>query len=101
MEIDPENIEIWLDYSMYYDKLGENESAVEIMMEGLSFHGEKAEFNFRMAAYLLKSGKEPEALIFLGEALLEDYDSYHLLFDYYNEAINNINVNQLIQIFKS
>ena len=90
-----------MEYSAYFDEIDEIDNAIEVMMEGLSFHGEKAEFNFRMAAYLLKSGKEPEALIFLGEALLEDYDSYHLLFDYYNEAINNINVNQLIQIFKS
>ena len=101
LDIDAENIDVWLDYASYFDNLGETTNAVEIMMEGLSFHGENAIFNYRMTALLLKSGNEPEALIFLGEALLGDYDAQHLLFDYFKEAINNNNVNQLIQIFKS
>lgn len=101
LEIDAENVETWIDYATYFDLIDEGENAVEIMMEGLSFHGENALFNYRMTAFLLKNGNEPEALIFLGEALLEDYDANHLLFDYFKEAINNNNVNQLIQIFKS
>lgn len=101
LEIDAENVDVWIDYASYFDSIGEVDNSVEIMMEGISFHGENASFNYRMTAFLLKNGNEPEALIFLGEALLEDYTSNHLLFDYYKEAINNSNVNQLIQIFKS
>jgi tetratricopeptide (TPR) repeat protein len=101
LEIDGGNINVWLDYSSYYDRIEDVGNAVEILMEGLAFHGESAIYNYRMCALLLKSGNEPEALIFLGEALMEDYDSNHLLFDYFKEAINNNNVNQLIQIFKS
>jgi tetratricopeptide (TPR) repeat protein len=101
LEIDSENIEVWMDYAHYFDENDEVDNAIEIMMEGLSFHGHLAAYNYRMAALLLKGGKESEALIFLGEALLEDYENHHLFFDYFKEAENNTNVNQLIQIFKS
>ncbi len=101
IEIDSERIEVWMDYASYFDSKNDLENAIEIMMEGLAFQGQKAEYNYRLAALLLKSGKESEALIFLGEALLEDYDKNELFFDYYKEARNNNNVNQLIQIFKS
>jgi len=101
LDIDAENVDVWMDYAEYFDKAGKIDAAIEIMMEGLSFHGEDAAFNYRMAALLLKGGKEPEALIFLGEALLENYNNNYMLFEYYKEAINNSNVNQLIHIFKS
>jgi len=101
LEIDSESMEVWMDYAIYFDEKDEVDNAVEIMMEGLGFHGQEAEYNYRIAALLLKAGQESEALIFLGEALLEDYDKNQLFFDYFKEAINNTNVNQLIQIFKS
>ena len=101
IEIDSDNMYIWMDYAVYYDGKDELDNAIEILMEGLAFHGQDAEYNYRIAALLLKSGKESESLIFLGEALLEDYDKNNLFFEYYEEAKNNTNVNQLIQIFKS
>ena len=71
------------------------------MMEGLVFNDGQPDFYYRMVAYLLKAGREAEALIFFGEALLEDYENHLLLLSYYPEAINNENINQLIEIYKT
>jgi len=99
--ISPENSQVWIDYSEYIDREKGAVDAVDIMMEGLVFNDGQPEFYYRMVAYLLKAGREAEALIFFGEALLEDYDNHLLLLSYYPEAINNENINQLIEIYKT
>lgn len=99
--IRPESPQVWIEYSEYLDREKGAKNAVDIMMEGLVFNDGQSDFYYRLVAYLLKAGREAEALIFFGEALLEDYDNHQLLLSYYPEAINNENINQLIEIYKT
>jgi tetratricopeptide (TPR) repeat protein len=97
----PENSSVWLDYSEFIDKNKGPGKAVEILEEGMVYNVDQPDYYYRLAAYLLKASREPEALIYLGEALLEDYEAHHLLLSYYPEAINNQNIIQLLEIYKT
>ena len=97
----PDNDKAWLEYADFMYNYKGSSSALEIMREGLIFNEENVEFNYRMVAYLLQEGKESEALMFLEEALDLDYDEHYLLLDYFPEAINNQNINQLLEIYKT
>ena len=101
IELNPENPAVWLEYSEFIDQRNVPHGAADIMMEGLVFNEDQPRFYYRLVAYLLKSGREAEALIYMGEALLENYDQHYLLFQYYPEAINNLNINQLLEIYKT
>jgi tetratricopeptide (TPR) repeat protein len=101
INVNPENLRVWIEYSEFVDKNKGADEAVTIMFEGMVYNEEQAEYYYRMVAYLLKTGRESEALIYFGEALLEDYENHHLLFSYYPEAINNQNINQLLEIYKT
>ena len=101
INVNPESPMVWIEYSAYIDKNKGPAEAVDIMMEGLDFNEEQSVYYYRLVAYLLKAGREAEALVFFGEALLMDYKNYRLLLDYYPEAINNQNINHLIEIYKT
>ena len=101
ININPESIRVWIEYSEFMDRRQGPAEAVDIMMEGMIYHEQEPEFNYRLAAYLLKASREAEALIYLGEGLLEDYEKHLLLLNYYPEAINNQNVLHLLEIYKT
>ena len=101
ININPESIRVWLEYSEFMDRREGAAEAIDILMEGMIYHEEGPEFNYRLAAYLLKASREAEALIYLGEALLEDYEKHKLFLNYYPEAINNQNVLHLLEIYKT
>jgi len=100
IELNPDEKEPWLDYAGFLDKIGKVNLAIEILLEGLAMTEDYPEFFYRLCACMLKAGREAEALMFLGDGLLEDYEKYPSLFNYYPEAQNNLNVNQLIEIYK-
>lgn len=97
----PDYSEVWIAYAEFMEENSSLVEAIHLMMEGLAYCEGEAEFYYRLSAFLLKSGNESEALLFLGEALLEDYDLHTLLFEYFPEAANNKNINHLIAIYNS
>ncbi len=100
IELDVKNKDIWLDYSGIYNELGEYEQAKKILTQGIEFQPHKVELYYRMTVYLLNSGQLKEANLFLEKALQLDFDLHPVLFDYQPELKNNMNILDLIELYR-
>jgi tetratricopeptide (TPR) repeat protein len=89
VELNPMDIDAWLDYSsiLYEDK--RLEGAIEIMSEGIKNNPEAAELYYRMVAYLFAKGEYNEALNQLELALASDPEKHYILFDYLPQLQEN------------
>ncbi|MNZ93495.1 Tetratricopeptide repeat protein [compost metagenome] len=89
MELAPDDIEIWLDYSSLMFEEGKNEEAIAIISEGIKNNTGAAELYYRMVAYLFANGQYKEAISYLEQALIADPEKYELLFEYLPQLQNN------------
>jgi tetratricopeptide (TPR) repeat protein len=84
-ELDPYNVDLWLNWSFVFYELGEFEKASNLVEEGINFLPEEAELYYRNAVYLIKEGKYKEAFLFLENGLTLDYDKHVVLFEFFKE----------------
>ncbi|MCK5281195.1 MAG: tetratricopeptide repeat protein [Cyclobacteriaceae bacterium] len=81
--LNPEDLEIILDWSYIYYEQGEYEKALEIVVNTLSDLPEEADLYYRAAAYLLALGKYKEAYNYLENALVLNYDKHVDLLEFF------------------
>ncbi|MCB0606829.1 MAG: tetratricopeptide repeat protein [Lewinellaceae bacterium] len=79
LEIAPEEKDLWLRYITFLLDTGQFEEALKCSEEAITFDL-GAELIYSQAACLLRLGRRQEALYWLGEALLEDYEAHGVLF---------------------
>jgi len=99
LELDKSVADVWLDFSNFLFKNGEYNEAVFLLEEAKN-HTENKEFDYRITAYLLSSGKRKEALLFLDKALQNDFDSHHKLLDYFPDAKYITEVVDMIDMYE-
>jgi tetratricopeptide (TPR) repeat protein len=97
----PDFNEVWISYAEFIEQTEGVHEAINLMMEGMAYHEGDAEFYYRIAAFLFQAGNESHGLLFLGEALLENYDLHYRLFEHFPPAENNKTINHLISIYNS
>ena len=95
-QMDPMHPDIWLDLSELYDKLGDPEMANDTLEEGIRHQPSQASLYYRKAAYLLKMGREKQALSYLTIALETDSKKYKELLEYFPESRQNPRVIKII-----
>jgi tetratricopeptide (TPR) repeat protein len=88
-QMDPMHPEIWLDLSELYDEQGDPEMANDTLEEGIRHQPSTASLYYRKAAYLLKLGREKQAISYLTVALETDLTKYRELLEYFPEAKQN------------
>jgi len=71
-QMDPVHPDIWLDLAELYDELGDPEMACDTLEEGIRHQPSLSLHYYRKAAYLLKLGREVQALSFLTVGLEMD-----------------------------
>ena len=81
--LDPENLDIIMDWSYIYYEQGEYEKALEIVVNSLEDMPNEADLYYRATAYLLSLGKYKEAYNYLENALVLNYDKHIELFEFF------------------
>ena len=76
----PEEIRYWLSFAMVLLEEEKVDKALELLEEAEEY-APGAELLYCRVVCLITGGKRQEALYWLGEALLEDYDMHHYLFE--------------------
>ena len=100
-ELDPENNEIWLDYSDIFYEQGDTEKAIKIINEGIKKQPGNADLLFRITVYNIAGGLYNDAYDLFELGLQTDFEKHHLLFDYAPELKSNTMLIDLIDLHKS
>ena len=89
VELNPIDIDAWLDYSSILYEQSRLVDAIEVMSQAIKNNPEAAELYYRMVAYLFARGDYKEALNFLELALASDPEKHFILFDYLPQLQKN------------
>lgn len=98
--LDPDNKEVWLDYTHFLSVAHSPAKAVEVIEEALNVFPEDDILLYRLVAYQLNSGKKQAALQNLEHALSLNFDAHEDLIDYFPEALNNNAVAEMLEIYR-
>src|SRR5260221_521196 len=79
----PTDKEIWLNWSFIYYEQGEHEKAAEVLLQGMEEIPHEPEFFYRMTAYLIEAGKFKEAMHYLENGLILNFEGHSQLFDFF------------------
>ena len=89
LELNPVDIEAWLDFSTVLYEQGKLLEASETIAEAIKNNPDAAELYYRMVAYLFALGQVNEALAYLETALVSDPEKHYILFEYLPQLQDN------------
>jgi tetratricopeptide (TPR) repeat protein len=89
LELNPVDIEGWLDYSSILFEQEKLDEAIEVISDGIKNNPDSAELYYRMVAYLFAAHQIEEALVYLETALNSDPEKHHILFEYLPQLHEN------------
>ncbi|MBK8340554.1 MAG: tetratricopeptide repeat protein [Flavobacteriales bacterium] len=98
--MEPESLDGWLDHADLMLHLKGADAALRKLRDGELVHKLNSRFKYRMVSYLLRSGKEQQALLDLEEALMADHSGHTQLLEHYPEAAAMPQVMHLIELYK-
>ena len=99
-ELDPENADVWLDWSFIYYDQGDYDKAIHLIMEGIDELPVEAELWYRAVVYAMGCGRYKDALNYLENALLLDFEKHTVLFDFFTEIETQKTLYKLIEQFR-
>lgn len=79
--------ELWLDWSFIYYELGDYDRAISLICSGIEELPDNAELYYQAVAYMITAGLLKEALIYLENALLLDYEMHTMLFEFFEDDL--------------
>lgn len=83
--LEPKIVELWLDWSFMYYDAGDYDRAINLITEGIEELPTEAELHYRAVVYFIAAGLYREALAYLENALILDFDRHTLLFDFFED----------------
>lgn len=98
-DLDPDTVEILLDYAHSMVELGEEEGALIILLEYLENHDEDYRMYYRIASYAYNLGHTEQGANFLHAALAMRPDEYKLLYEFSPYLENVANVSNIIDLY--
>lgn len=98
--IEPQSLEGWMDHADLLLKLKGPEAALKKFLEGEMVHKLNARYKYRVASYLLRCGREQQALLELEEALMVDHTCHNTLLEHYPEVTNMPQVMHLLDLYR-
>jgi tetratricopeptide (TPR) repeat protein len=85
-QLNPEDREIWIEWSAIFNEQGAYSRAADVLISALEDIPDDAELYYRIAANLLLDRKIKEAFGFLENALILDLDAHPVLLEYFPKA---------------
>jgi tetratricopeptide (TPR) repeat protein len=99
-KLEPEDKEIWLNWSYIYYEQGNHEKAIETLSLGFDEIPDDAEIFYRMTVYLIEAGRFKEAFNYLENALILDFDGHTTLFDFFPKIETQKALYKIIEQFR-
>lgn len=85
-EMEPGNLDGWLDHADLLLGLKGPEVALRKLREGAQVHQLNPRYRYRLASYLLRAGQEQQGLLELEEALMADHAGHKAFLEHFPEA---------------
>lgn len=98
--MEPESLEGWLDHADLMMHLKGPEAALAKLREGELVHKLTPRYKYRLVSYLLRCGRQQQALLELEEALMADHAAHTQLLEHHPEAAAMPQVMHLIELYK-
>ena len=98
--MEPQNLDGWMDHADLLLELKGPDAALTKFHEGAQVHKFTARFKYRMVSYLLRAGREQQALLELEEALMADHAAHTQLLEHWPEAAKIPQVIHLLELYR-
>ncbi len=98
--MEPESLDGWMDHADLMLHLKGPDAAVVKLREAEMVHQLNALYKYRMCSYLLRAGREQQAMQVLEEALLADHAAHTALLEHYPEAVHLPQVAHLLDLYR-
>jgi tetratricopeptide (TPR) repeat protein len=98
--IEPASLEGWMDHADLLMQLKGPEAALAKFREGEMVHKLNPKYKYRLASYLLRCGKEQQALLELEEALSADFADHTQFMEHYPEGATLPQVLHLVELYR-
>ncbi|HEX2617266.1 MAG TPA: tetratricopeptide repeat protein [Flavobacteriales bacterium] len=98
--IEPQSLEGWMDHADLLLNLKGADPALKKFREGEQVHKLNPKYRYRLVSYLLRSGKEQQALLELEEALMAEHAAHTQLLEHYPEAAGMPQVMHLLELYR-
>lgn len=98
--LEPQNLDGWLDHADLLLEMKGPEAALAKFHEGAQVHKFTARFKYRLVSYLLRAGREQQALLELEEALMADHAAHVQLLEHWPEAAKIPQVIHLLELYR-
>ncbi|MEQ8880678.1 MAG: tetratricopeptide repeat protein, partial [Cyclobacteriaceae bacterium] len=82
-EMEPEDSQVWLNWSYLYFEQGDVDYALEVLEDGINENPENANLYYRSVVYLIEKGRYKEAINRLETALMLNYEGHTVLYDFF------------------
>jgi hypothetical protein len=76
------------------------DAALKKFHEGAQVHKFNVRYKYRMVSYLLRAGREQQALLELEEALMADHAAHTQLLEHYPQAATLPQVMHLLELYR-
>lgn len=98
--LEPQNLDAWMDHADMLLELKDAEAALAKFKEAGQVHQLNAAFKYRLVSYLLRTGREQQALLELEEALTADHAAHTQLLNHWPDAAKLPQVMHLIELYR-
>ncbi len=98
--IEPQNLDGWMEHADLLLELKGPDAALAKFTEAAQVHQLAEPFKYRLVSYLLRAGKDQEALLALEEALSAHFAGHEQLLAHYPEAARMPQITHLIELYR-
>jgi tetratricopeptide (TPR) repeat protein len=98
--LDPDNPDIWVNWSLVFYEQEDYEKAYNIASMGLGENPKSPELHYHACVYLINQGKYKEALDFLQNALILDFEMHPILFEFFTNLEVQKGLYKIIEQYK-
>ncbi|HMN04577.1 MAG TPA: tetratricopeptide repeat protein [Flavobacteriales bacterium] len=98
--VEPQNLDAWMDHADMLLQLKDAEAALLKFQEGGQVHKLNPHYKYRLVSYLLRTGRDQQALLELEEALAADHAGHTQLLNYWPDVAKMPQVMHLIELYR-
>lgn len=98
--MEPQSLEGWMDHADLLLNLRGADAALKKFREAEPVHQLNARYKYRLAGYLLRLGREQQALLELEQALMSDFSTHTQFLEHYPEAAGMPQILHLLELYR-
>lgn len=95
-EFDPNDQDLWPEYSNLFIVTGDYERAVQVLRTGLTYQPENVAIYYRLVVAYYLNNNPIQSSFFLTSALEMDFNAHYDMLDYYPDILNSSLISDLI-----